>query len=541
MELTAASKDFPVFKDQRRIICWNLREGDSAGLNLPCDPFFHWQGSYSELSSEGDPVDPVWSAKISEFSSKEGRERVCKFCTSLQANERAFYAPGKARRWSSGMLGPDGVKPTTAENVLIRRTCDDGQVQWVMQELPEKGEHPEAIPLSGCVLQRITYHSLLLRSDTLMGEYKSAYVQDGSQAAWLDGSTLIRAACHVSAERCHVVDKIPMSFAPVRFVPLESRDVFLRCVKSTPTIAITGATLCFGSPFASPLSSKVALTVGKELGKCCKESGIKVMVSASMRAHRSTMSADHDFTLGFTRGSPDCTAVHFKGSNAVMLHGNAWSMSHGVSYIMEEEALDFSNHAKEAALVSSCLHAKSVALLANGGPTVAINLTRFLLLCRARHVFTLCGLHSASGASGAAGSFKQSEEQLMTAIKSAGRLAPNVLGELTEAAAANIIENLSTRPLTLMDLTAEGCCTHNFVLKPEGPNLQASPGLAEGQEDLAVAYAKQCAEHILSTIRLAETPAACSERPVMAPVMFQWMRGLPTSVLSWLGRLCPCP
>merc|ERR1711924_465614 len=159
-----------------------------------------------------------------------------------------------------------------------------------------------------------------------------------------------------------------------------------------------------------------------------------------MRAHRAAMSVDHDFTKGFVdSGGAGCNAVHFKGSNAVMLHGDAWKMEHGVSYLIEEALEDFSNHAKEAALVGSAMNTKSIAILANGGPTVAINLTRFLAFCSPERVFTLCGLHGSSGNSGAAGGFNQSKEQLESSISSVGDLAPKVFKQRADAKAASIV------------------------------------------------------------------------------------------------------
>merc|ERR1719384_2708707 len=135
------------------------------------------------------------------------------------------------------------------------------------------------------------------------------------------------------------------------------------------------------------------------------------MASGSMRAHDEVMSADNDLTAGFVRCS-SCEAVHFKGTNSVRLHGDLWRIAHGTTYVLQEEATDFSNHAKEACLMACCTNSGSIALCANGGPTVAGNVARFLGLCRPRNVFTLCGLHAPSGTSGAAASFELSSEQL---------------------------------------------------------------------------------------------------------------------------------
>jgi len=501
MALTACSETFPIFKDHRRVVCFNLRQGDAESLNLPYDPFFHWHGCYAELSKEGEPLDPIWCACLSALSSVEGVERVRSFCKErLTTNDRVFYSPGKAKRWSATMLGPDGAKQTTTENLLLRRTLDAGGVAWFLQELPKDEAIPPPLVLAESMLGRITYHMMILSKDAGAEECKPLYANDPSQAAWLDGCSLIRreADCTSMAEDLHMIEKVPESFAAVRFVELSTRDDWLRCVMDRPTFALTGATACRGSPFSSPKSTEAAFMIGKELGTRCEDHGITLMASASMRAHDETMSADHDFTKGFMEGSPECMTVHFKGSNSVMLHGDLWRMKHGVSYVVEEEDLDCSNHAKEAALVTSSVNSQSIALLGNGGPTVAINLTRFLLLCGPGRVFAFCGLHGGNGGSGAAGLFRQSEEQLKAAVKGVGSLAPSVLGALAAAAESNITHNLKERPLTLLELVDEGCSARNFVLQPNLPNTELSHGIAHGQERLMSVYARQCAQHITS-------------------------------------------
>eukprot|EP00931_Biecheleriopsis_adriatica_P092266 TRINITY_DN66088_c0_g1_i1.p1 TRINITY_DN66088_c0_g1~~TRINITY_DN66088_c0_g1_i1.p1 ORF type:complete len:506 (-),score=77.73 TRINITY_DN66088_c0_g1_i1:278-1795(-) len=505
MECTACNQDFPAFKDARRIICFNLREGDAAELNISYDPFFHWHGSYTEILEDARIADPVWAEKLPEFSDDQGVQRVLRFCReSLPSNTRVFYSPGKAKRWSPGMFGPDGVVPNTTETLLLRTLREDGTTGWALQELPNDGSCPDPVLLTGQVLSRITYPTLLLARDSAASCCEAVYPDDNSQAAWLDGSTLIlKGADNPSKEGLfHTVDGIPESFTAVRFVALDNRDSWLSCVMATPTFAITGATLCPGSPFASPLSVEAAVMIGSELASRSADHGVTLMASASMRAHYKAMSADHDFTLGFEKGSPDCKTVHFKGSNAVMLHGDLWRVAHGVSYVIQEHDMDFSNHAKEAALVSSAMHDRSVALLANGGPTVAVNLTRFLLLCGTGRVFSFCGLHSRSGGSGAAGSFKQSGQQLAEAIVGVGQLAPNVLGERADAAGRDIADNLQKRPLTLLELTDDGCYARKFILQPDQANSIASPGLVDGQDSLADVYAKQCAQAICQSTTL---------------------------------------
>merc|ERR1719210_2693450 len=123
---------------------------------------------------------------------------------------------------------------------------------------------------------------------------------------------------------------------------------------------MTGATLLPTSAHGSPVSTEVNAAVGQELGAMAPHLKISLMASASMRAHDGAMSADNDLTAGFVRCS-GCEAVHFKGTNAVRLHGNLWRIAHGTSYVLQEEANDFSNHAKEACVMACCSNRGSTA------------------------------------------------------------------------------------------------------------------------------------------------------------------------------------
>merc|ERR1712232_75263 len=192
---------------------------------------------------------------------------------------------------------------------------------------------------------------------------------------------------------------------------------------------------------------------------------------------------------GFVRGSSACHAVHFKGTNAVLLHGDAWRIDHGTTYLLEEGHLDFSNHAKEAALMASCMHTKSLALCANGDPTVACNVARFLQLCSPGRVFTICGMHGPSGRSGAAASFPLSAEQLNHYFGSLRQLAPTFFGNVS-VDPNTIAASLSTRPLRLLHVDLEkGCTEYRYTLQVGAANNELSPGFTAEQKSIVKHYA----------------------------------------------------
>merc|ERR1719330_1974915 len=247
----------------------------------------------------------------------------------------------------------------------------------------------------------------------------------------------------------------------------------------------------------SPLSKEVNEEVGHELGKIASQLKISLMASASMRAHDGAMSADNDLTAGFVRCA-DCEAVHFKGSNAVRLHGNLWRIDHGKTYVLQEEPRDFSNHAKEACLMACCANEGSIALCANGGPTVACNVARFLGLCRPQKVFAICGVHASSGMSGAAASFQLSSEQLEGFFTSLVSLAPAFFSGLVKTDVKEIEALLQERPLRLLDVSAEkGCKECEYVLRPCEANSARYPGMAAGDRPLIPRYANSAARVIL--------------------------------------------
>ena len=74
-----------------------------------------------------------------------------------------FYSPGKAVLWTKEMLGPDGEKRTTSENVLVRRRlAGDGAARvWHLFEIGEEGVQGP-IELKKRSLGRVTYPALVL-------------------------------------------------------------------------------------------------------------------------------------------------------------------------------------------------------------------------------------------------------------------------------------------------------------------------------------------------------------------------------------------
>lgn len=247
--------------------------------------------------------------------------------------------------------------------------------------------------------------------------------------------------------------------------------------------------------FASPDSKQIAEAVGEKFGQKAGKHGIHVMASASMRGHDKLMSADHDFTYGFCKNS-GCQAVHFKGSNLTALHGEAWQMNHGISYMFEEERYDFSNHAKEAALMASLSNPRSVSFLANGGPTVAINLCRMLLLCGKNRVFTFTGLHSKGGQSGASGSFKASQEKLESTIAALLDLSPQFFGSRSiPTSGPAIVKALGSKPLRLLNWDEKQISESEYILQPDSPNIAVNPGI-QGSKEAIRGYANGCAEKL---------------------------------------------
>jgi hypothetical protein len=268
---------------------------------------------------------------------------------------------------------------------------------------------------------------------------------------------------------------------------------------------MTGATVERGNAYASPLSTEIAEHISEKLGRAGL--GVTLMSTGSMRAFPGAMAADYDLTAGFQR-HPGNMAVHFKGSNAARLHGDAWRMGQGTTYILEESPEDYSNNAKEATLMASASHPNSIALTANGGPTVASNLVRFLHLCAPNRVFCISGMHAASGQSGAAASFTLSEEKLVEAVQHLMDLAPQFFGSRVNASPAAVARVLGDRPLTLLDVNAGGCVCRQFWLLAGGHNDVASPGL---QTSEAVAeYTTQCVQAIAGVLGSERAAAAAA-------------------------------
>eukprot|EP00929_Paragymnodinium_shiwhaense_P112623 TRINITY_DN80888_c0_g1_i1.p1 TRINITY_DN80888_c0_g1~~TRINITY_DN80888_c0_g1_i1.p1 ORF type:complete len:557 (-),score=84.24 TRINITY_DN80888_c0_g1_i1:32-1702(-) len=537
--LTALSADFPkLLQEDLNSICFNIRPGDlpataEASYGSPGgkvahlwtdDPYFHWQGSYMQLRADSEPCNDVHREALASLANVAGFAEVKKFRSQhLSAVEAVFYSPAKAHRFGGDMLGParrtasgeQQGRACYAENILVRRDGADSKPTWWHIELPMKRDTTVWVPdgdalwtqLPESCLQRITYPAFILDDSSGLPPgccaTPSLYAEACSESAWLDGSSLLR----LKSSGCggHLVEYVPDSFTALRFVPLQKRDAWLKFVATEATFALTGATLCKGSPFASPLSREVAECVGEQLALQASESSSsssslpRLMASASLRTHSGAMSADNDFTCGFERG-PGCRTVSFKGSNAVWLHGNAWVIPHGTAYLLEEALWDFTNHAKEAALMASATNPGSIALLAGGGPTVACNLVRMLMLCSPRRVFAVNGLHSAFGSSGAAGSFGLDKEQLRQAIVSLSALAPSFFEDKAVVTAEQIQAALRERPLLQLNLADNpldtACEAVEFNVQANVPNASKSPGLTEEQRHAVAAYAIKCAQLI---------------------------------------------
>jgi len=500
-EYTALAQTFPDLTEKDNYaICFNLKHEDTK-LNdeWKTDPFFHWQGTYFELRPDGKPKGEKWLSKLSEIANENGIVQVeTYFSTTLKDQQaRVFWSPGKVRRWGKDVLWTKSPKTTTNENLLVLWERDH---KWEHHEVNPEGKGTKH-DLSKLMLTRITYPSFKLVGPPPSQCCADIYCDnDGmkvfSQAAWIDGSTVVR-----QGDGCEgrPISYVPSSFKAIRYVPLSTRASFLAAVSKVPTCALTGATVMPDSHFASPFSTATARKIGQEFGKMAVKHNVRVMSSASMRGHHQLMSADHDFTRGFCENQ-GCQAVHFKGSNIVALHGEAWEMPHGISYMLEEGKADFSNHAKESALMASLCSPNSTSFLANGGPTVAINLCRMLLLCGKGRVFTFTGLHSKFGKSGASGAFGATKEKLEASIVSMHDLAPEFFKTLQLPMTGDtIVEALKSRPLRLLNWDASQATTEEseYILKPEAPNEDVKPGVPE---EHVAPYASGCAQELCKAL-----------------------------------------
>jgi len=440
----------------------------------------------------GPQKNKKWLDSLSAIADAKGKENVQVYVTEnlqlpiQECKGRVFWSPAKFKRWSRDIVLLETDKPTTSENLLFKV-----ENKWELHEVHEDKTH-SIHSLENHLLTLITYPFFGLNDSGSAQEAASVYVnEDGgvdssTEPAWINGSTVIRR--RMSDRQ---INFVPSGFKCIRYVPCEKRDEFLKCVAATPTCALTGATLMPNTKYASSLSKELAIKIGQRFGMMADSHGIRMMASASMRGHSELMSADHDFTSGF-HSQIGCNAVHFKGSNLVALHGAAWEIDHGTSYLLEEETHDFSNHAKESALMATLTNPKSISFLANGGPTVAINLSRMLLLCQEGRVFALTGLHSDMGKSGASGAFNATEEQLELAIKGLVDLAPEFFGEKVPSNRADIIEALKQKPLSLLNWKGE-FQESQYFLQPNNPNKDVLPGVTQ---DSLEEYASGCTDRV---------------------------------------------
>jgi len=248
------------------------------------------------------------------------------------------------------------------------------------------------------------------------------------------------------------------------------------------------------------LSTEIAKGIGKYLGNEADKTEVKVCINGSMRGHTLTMCADEDFCTGFEEGGGK--AVNVKGSNLVQLHGDAWRVGCGVSYVLEEDSTDFSNHAKEACLCAATKHPKSIVMAANGGPTVCVNLARFMHLS-SRGVFAINGMHSKAGKSGASGSFKTTPESLNKAVASLKSFGPEFFTDKDVVQGDDLFAELRRKQLTLLDWNAQNKQFNagTYTLQPDQENKGESPGI-EDETDVDV-YCKTAVKFMLD--KLAKT------------------------------------
>eukprot|EP00928_Gymnodinium_smaydae_P008464 TRINITY_DN13083_c0_g6_i1.p1 TRINITY_DN13083_c0_g6~~TRINITY_DN13083_c0_g6_i1.p1 ORF type:complete len:509 (+),score=30.74 TRINITY_DN13083_c0_g6_i1:57-1583(+) len=495
--LTALAAAFPEFQEgDAHSICFNIESGDANVHSTDLVPVWHWQGTYFEFTKDG-PVDPKWSEHLSKIADPKGVERAKQFCQTItDPTMRVFYSPGKAKRWGAG-LSPTS-KTTKADNLLLRRLCKGLTLtaQWSLVELPWEDDTVSRRPLIGNILSRITYPHLTLRRGAILPPIQKDFISGAGSLAWVAGSTLIRKEEDLlPGKACHLIDAVPWFASPVCFTNLQQRAPFMGLLAKLPTCVVTGATAARGSPYSSPLATEVAKSVGFAIADVAATIGICHAASASMRGFEGTMSVDSDFTEGFAQHH-GCDAIHFKGSNAVWLHGNGWKVSHGSSYLLEEESSDFSNTAKEACLMACATGENCLAVLANGGPTVASNLARFLYLGKPNRVFTIAGMHTASGGSGASGAFARTKDQLSQAILTLKDLCPSFFDPLIEDTADEIVARLQQKPLILLSATEPTIDT--FVMRPDVKNTKMHRGLTDARA--VHPYADQCRAAIMSIL-----------------------------------------
>eukprot|EP00928_Gymnodinium_smaydae_P043907 TRINITY_DN29340_c0_g1_i1.p1 TRINITY_DN29340_c0_g1~~TRINITY_DN29340_c0_g1_i1.p1 ORF type:complete len:540 (-),score=23.95 TRINITY_DN29340_c0_g1_i1:88-1656(-) len=495
-DLTAVSPSFPsLLACDFGCICFNLRQGDA---DIVPDPYFHWQGSYFELDWDGRPLIDCWKNNLKAIANDVGASRVAKFCGDFERDGRMFYSPSKTKRWGRDIMGDQCEKPLSWEQVLVRRQLAADRVTWTLYELDPESDATREHELHHCVLKRITYPVLWLDSDKQDVACKSVFAEFSSSIVWLDGSTFVRLK-NQSSDPSRIIYSLPKDFAIVRYVPISEREHFLASVSMEPTCAVTGATLPAGTPHGSCMSVEVAVAVGKAVAEKMQLKGVSLMASASMRGHNATMSADHDLTLGF-ESVVGCDTVHFKGINAVRLAGDAWRMNHGLTYVLEEDSNDFSNNAKEACLMACGTNARSFALCANGGPTVACNVVRFLMLCRPKRVFTICGMHGQSGLSGAAASFNLKVEQIVSYLESLIELAPSFFKGKVKTNQTDILQKMSASPLRLLEVDADkGCVERPYYIVVGSANSTPSPGFTLDDATRIPEYADKLAAVVART------------------------------------------
>jgi len=458
-KFTAADPSFPTFLDSEgHVICLTPDRYDDLSFVLG--------GAYVEMGADGEPMDDVWKGSASDFVRAEGYVAAKEWSkTEIETNSsRVFYSPAKSRRFAMKVLNPEKLS-SSAENLLVLK-----EGKWARHALcPQaddktKYNHEEQPEMTPDELSYLTYLNLYIAKENVSEENMAKTIMGkdkGTVCVWNAGSCLV----HLLKEGQDIPERT-MSALPQRisvagatfisglWVPADKREEFFVTISNEPTVAITGATLEKNSIFGSPVATMAAETVGRFL----RESALKdhMMCSASMRVYPDSTSFDADLTKPWQEAGG--RVAQFTGSNIQMLHGAAWDIEHGTSYIIEEDIGDFSNHTKEAALFAGLKHPTSAFILGNGGPTVNINLTRAMALCPAGHVFSLAGCCSAEGqfrgSSAAIGSIPMKKESQEDALLSLGKFAPHFFTWLPSV--EELGKRLAERELTIFGPVKNG-------------------------------------------------------------------------------------
>jgi len=112
-------------------------------------------------------------------------------------------------------------------------------------------------------------------------------------------------------------------------------------------------------------------------------------------------------------------------------------------------------------------------------------------------VFTLTGLHSKGGKSGASGAFPASKEKLESAVDALLNLSPTFFGSNKNVPKGGdaIVAALVSKPLRLLNWDdSKGLTETEYTLKPDSPNQDVYPGIFD--EKAIKKYAEMCSQEI---------------------------------------------